>query len=44
MTIYLIASKPHVATQEGFKLISEYLYREMIERGEIKNMEVVEYD
>ena len=44
MTIYLISSKPHIATLEGFKPISEYLYHEMIERGEIENMEVVDHD
>jgi hypothetical protein len=44
MTIYLIHSKPYIESENGFKPISDLLYHEMIEHGEIEHMEVIEYD
>lgn len=44
MTIYLIDYKPYFAVQNGFSPVPEYLYHELVERGEIKRMEVVEND
>lgn len=44
MTIFLINSKPYISVSNGFQPLSEYLYQELIERGEIDHTEVIEHD
>jgi hypothetical protein len=44
MTIYLLANKPHIAVINGFQPIDEITYYQMIENGEISQIEVVDYE
>lgn len=42
MSIYIINGKAHIAVPNGFQPIEYLTYMEMIESGEIDQMEVIE--
>lgn len=44
MNIIFVDSKPCIAVSNGFQPVSDSLYHELIERGELKIVEVVEHD